>query len=42
MFASVNSADLATPDGMSIAWIGKMRGHKNISRVYGPELMQKI
>jgi N-acetylglucosaminyldiphosphoundecaprenol N-acetyl-beta-D-mannosaminyltransferase len=39
---SVNSADLATPDGMAVVWIGKMLGHKNIRRVYGPELMQNI
>lgn len=39
---SVNSADLVTPDGMAVVWIGKMLGHKNISRVYGPDLMQKV
>ena len=39
---SVNSADLATPDGMAVAWIGRMLGHKNIRRVYGPDLMQNI
>ncbi len=39
---SVNSADLVTPDGMPMVWIGKIRGHKNIRRVYGPELMQEI
>ena len=39
---SVNSADLATPDGMPTVWIGKIRGHKNITRVYGPDLMQDI
>lgn len=40
--ASVNSADLATPDGMAIVWIGKILGYKNIRRVYGPELMEKV
>lgn len=39
---SVNSADLVTPDGMAVVWIGKMRKHKNVRRVYGPELMQEI
>ncbi len=39
---SVNSADLATPDGMAVVWIGRMLGYKNISRVYGPELMQGV
>ncbi len=39
---SVNSADLATPDGMAVVWIGRILGYKNIRRVYGPELMQNI
>lgn len=39
---SVNSADLVTPDGMAVVWIGKILGYKNIRRVYGPELMQNI
>jgi len=39
---SVNRADLVTPDGMAVVWIGRMMGHKNIRRVYGPELMQRI
>lgn len=42
VLSSVNSADLATPDGMAVVWIGGMRGHKTIRRVYGPELMQRI
>jgi len=39
---SVNSADLATPDGMAVVWIGRMFGYNNTRRVYGPELMQNI
>lgn len=39
---SVNSADLVTPDGMAVVWIGRMLKHKNIKRVYGPELMQEV
>jgi len=39
---SVNSADLATPDGMAVVRIGRMCGFKNIRRVYGPDLMQDI
>ncbi len=39
---SVNSADLATPDGMPTVWIGRIYGHKNIKRVYGPELMIEV
>ncbi|MFA5272309.1 MAG: WecB/TagA/CpsF family glycosyltransferase, partial [Candidatus Omnitrophota bacterium] len=42
VLTSVNCADLATPDGMAVVWIGKMLGYQNMSRVYGPELMPKI
>lgn len=42
VLASVNNADLATPDGMAVVWLGKMRGYGNIRRVYGPELMQAV
>jgi N-acetylglucosaminyldiphosphoundecaprenol N-acetyl-beta-D-mannosaminyltransferase len=42
VLTSVNSADLVTPDGMPVVWLGRARGHKNIRRVYGPDLMQKI
>lgn len=39
---SVNCADLATPDGMPVVWIGKSKGYKNIRRVYGPDLMDRM
>lgn len=39
---SVNSADLVTPDGMPIVWLGKFKGYGNIKRVYGPDLMLKM
>ncbi len=39
---SVNSSDLVTPDGMAVVWLGRMHGHKNIRRVYGPELMEEV
>lgn len=42
VLASVNHADLATPDGMAVVWIGRINGYKNIKRVYGPDLMQEI
>ncbi len=42
VLTSVNSADLVTPDGMAVVWIGKILGYANIRRVYGPELMQAI
>ena len=34
----INAAGLAVPDGMSLVWIGKMRG-LSVERVYGPDLM---
>ena len=35
----VNSAGLATPDGMSVVWACKFYGYSNVERVYGPDLM---
>lgn len=39
---SVNSAVLATPDGMPVVWMGKLKGYSNVKRVYGPDLMLGI
>jgi len=38
----INSAYLVTPDGMPLVWTGKMKGFRNISRVYGPDLMVRF
>jgi len=35
-------AGMCVPDGMPTVWIGKFYGHKNIRRVYGPDLMLEI
>ncbi len=35
----LNSSGLTTPDGMSVVWILKLRGHKEVGRVYGPDIM---
>jgi len=35
----INEADMITPDGMPLVWIGKLRGNKDIGRTYGPDLM---
>jgi len=35
----VNSAGLATPDGMPLVWLTKLRGFRNVDRVYGPDLL---
>lgn len=37
-----NSAFLCTPDGMPMVWMGKLKGFKEMSRVYGPDLMLDI
>ncbi|MEO5802633.1 MAG: WecB/TagA/CpsF family glycosyltransferase [Verrucomicrobiota bacterium] len=37
-----NQAFLCTPDGMPMVWLGKLKGFKEMSRVYGPDLMLEI
>ncbi len=34
-----NHSGMTTPDGMAIVWLLKLRGHKHVHRVYGPDLM---
>lgn len=34
----VNGSGMATPDGMPLVWLGRLRGHR-VERVYGPDLM---
>lgn len=34
-----NQSLLSVPDGMPMVWIGRWNGHRNMSRVYGPDLM---
>ncbi|MEI8289241.1 MAG: WecB/TagA/CpsF family glycosyltransferase [Verrucomicrobiota bacterium] len=38
----LNRAFLCTPDGMPMVWAGKLGGHREMSRVYGPDLMLEI
>ena len=38
----LNRAFLNTPDGMPMVWAGKLRGHGEMSRVYGPDLMNLV
>jgi N-acetylglucosaminyldiphosphoundecaprenol N-acetyl-beta-D-mannosaminyltransferase len=38
----LNDAFLCTPDGMPMVWMGKLSGHKEMKRVYGPDLMLKV
>jgi N-acetylglucosaminyldiphosphoundecaprenol N-acetyl-beta-D-mannosaminyltransferase len=38
----LNQAFLCTPDGMPMVWMGKLHGHREMSRVYGPDLMLDV
>jgi N-acetylglucosaminyldiphosphoundecaprenol N-acetyl-beta-D-mannosaminyltransferase len=38
----LNGALLCTPDGMPMVWAGKLNGHRDMSRVYGPDLMLDV
>ncbi|MGD1087432.1 MAG: WecB/TagA/CpsF family glycosyltransferase [Verrucomicrobiota bacterium] len=38
----LNRAFLCTPDGMPMVWMGKLKGHAKMSRVYGPDLMLDV
>ena len=37
-----NRAGLTTPDGMSVVWIGRMKGHSAIEKVYAPDIMTAV
>jgi N-acetylglucosaminyldiphosphoundecaprenol N-acetyl-beta-D-mannosaminyltransferase len=38
----LNNAFLCTPDGMPMVWMGKIHGHSEMRRVYGPDLMLDV
>jgi len=38
----INHADLTTTDGMPLVWMLRMKGVKNQTRVYGPQLMLHV
>ena len=38
----LNGALLCTPDGMPMVWAGKLNGHHDMNRVYGPDLMLAV
>ncbi len=38
----INSADMATPDGMPIVWLERLKGYRKVERTYGPDLMLAI
>jgi N-acetylglucosaminyldiphosphoundecaprenol N-acetyl-beta-D-mannosaminyltransferase len=35
----LNCAYLCVPDGMPTVWVGKLQGHRDMRRVYGPDYM---
>ena len=37
-----NRSFLTTPDGMPLVWLGRAHGHREITRVYGPDLMLAV
>ncbi len=37
--ANLRRADMVTPDGMPLVWVGRMRGIEGMSRVAGPDLV---
>lgn len=42
LLPAFNNSYLNTPDGMAVVWILKLRGHKEVGRVYGPDLMNEL
>jgi len=38
----LNGAFLCTPDGMPMVWAGKLNGHRDMRRVYGPDLLLEV
>lgn len=37
-----NRAGMVTPDGMPLVWVSHLAGHRQVRRVYGPELMLAV
>ncbi len=37
-----NRSYLSTPDGVPMVWVGRIKGHHSIERVYGPDLMLEL
>ncbi|MBF0619121.1 MAG: WecB/TagA/CpsF family glycosyltransferase [Candidatus Omnitrophica bacterium] len=38
----VNAAAMVTPDGAPVAWLGLVKGFKEVRRTYGPEMMLRV
>ena len=42
LLAIHNESFLTTPDGMPMVWLGRVAGHSEMQRVYGPDLMLEV
>lgn len=40
--AALNNSFLTTPDGMPLVWLAHRAGHRNVTRVYGPDLLLAV
>jgi N-acetylglucosaminyldiphosphoundecaprenol N-acetyl-beta-D-mannosaminyltransferase len=40
--STLNRSVLTTPDGMPLVWIARLRGWKQVGRVYGPDFMLEV
>lgn len=38
----LNRASIVTPDGMPLAWLGRLQGFGQMERVYGPDVMLEV
>ncbi len=38
----INAADMVTPDGIPVVWLGRLGGNKAVQRTYGPDLMLEV
>jgi len=39
---ALRSADMVTPDGLPLVWVGRARGHREMGRVAGPDLIAAV
>jgi|SRR5271156_5852046 len=39
---ALDHAMLVVPDGVPTVWVGRLQGHKQMERVFGPDLMKEI
>jgi N-acetylglucosaminyldiphosphoundecaprenol N-acetyl-beta-D-mannosaminyltransferase len=42
LYPIFNNAGMVTPDGMAVVWLLRLKGHKQVRRVYGPDLLLAV